>query len=166
MNDTASAAWEMLGATLRARGERLLLIEASAGGALSAAATAAPGASAWFAGALLPYADALKQRWLGVAPELIVAHGAVSTALVEALLRGAATHLGGSPGWLFAESGIYGPGGARPGKAVGTMVVGVCDPQGRIECAQWQLSGERAQLRSQMQARVAAWLQAAVKAAA
>ena len=31
MNDTASAAWEMLGATLRARGERLLLIEASAG---------------------------------------------------------------------------------------------------------------------------------------
>ena len=56
--------WSALGQRLRQRGETLLLIEASAGGVVSAAATAAPGASGWFAGAITPYGDALKRDWL------------------------------------------------------------------------------------------------------
>ncbi len=139
--------WQPLGEQLVARGESLFLIEAGAGGVVCAAATALPGASRWFAGGLVAYGDHLKRGWLSVAPETIVKHGAVSAAVVEAMLEGAPEEFS----WVWAETGIYGPGGARPGKPVGTVHMGLRDPDGQLHAQSAQMSGDREQMRSQIQ---------------
>ena len=146
--------WEELGRILSAREQRLLLIEAGAGGAISTAATAAPGASRWFAGSLVAYSDALKEQWLSLDPDLILRHGAVSEQTIQGLLLGAPQEMD----WVFAESGIYGPSGARPGKPVGLVCVGLRSPNGQLRTESWQLSGDRQQNRKEMQDRSARWL--------
>lgn len=148
--------WPMVGQWLAQRGQRLLLVEASCGGAISAQATAAPGASAWFAGSLVPYADATKQAWLNIDPQRIVEHGAVSIEIAQDLAANAAAWAD----WVVAETGIYGPGGARPGKPVGTVCVALCGPQGWRDAQRWQLSGQRTQMRRHMTDKVVAWLRA------
>ncbi len=139
--------WQQLGERLAARGETLFVIEAGAGGMVSAAATEMPGASRWFAGGLVAYSDGLKRGWLSVDPDTIVKHGAVSAAVVHAMLQGAPEEFH----WVWAETGIYGPGGARPNKPVGTVHMGLRDPAGEIHGKSAQMSGDRAQMRSQIQ---------------
>lgn len=139
--------WQQVGEWLAARGETLFMIEAGAGGAVSAAATEMPGASRWFAGGLVAYGDDLKRGWLSVNPDTIVKHGAVSAAVVEAMLQGAPKEFP----WVWAETGIYGPGGARPNKPVGTVYMGLRDPSGELHGKSAQMSGDRKQMRSQIQ---------------
>lgn len=139
--------WARLGAQLADRGQRLMIVEASAGGVVSAAATAAPGASAWFEGGVVAYGDRLKRQVFSVSAQTIEHNGAVSPATVAALLAGAEE----SCDWVWAESGIYGPGGARPGKPVGTVHMGIRAPDRRIQHKSAQLSGTRDQMRSDIQ---------------
>lgn len=146
LHETAKP-WVELGAELARRGQRLLLIEASSGGAVCAAATAAPGASAWFEGGIVAYSDGMKQQLLSVMPETIANYGAVSAETVQALLRGADKECD----WVWAESGIYGPGGARPGKPVGTVYMGLRAPNREIQLKTAQMSGSREQMRSDIQ---------------
>ncbi|MEM1061978.1 MAG: CinA family protein [Planctomycetota bacterium] len=74
--DPRDAAAEVL-ETLARDGRRLVLAESCTGGALAAAFTAVPGASAVFVGSLVTYAAEAKTGWLGVAKSLIDAHGTV-----------------------------------------------------------------------------------------
>lgn len=150
------ADWSTVGQLLVQRGQRLLIVEASSGGALSAQATAAPGASAWFAGSLVPYADSSKQAWLNIDPRRIVEHGAVSMEVAQDLARPALAWAD----WVVAETGIYGPGGARPGKPVGTVCVALMGPDGWQDAQRWQLSGGREQMRRNISDKVVAWLRA------
>nr|MBV6628423.1 CinA family protein [Oceanococcus sp. HetDA_MAG_MS8] len=148
--------WPGLGQLLVQRQQRLALVEASCGGALSAQATAAPGASAWFAGSLIPYADSTKQAWLAIDPQRIIEHGAVSVEVALDLAKQASRWAD----WAVAETGIYGPGGARPGKPVGTVCVAVQGPEGWSDAQRWQLSGSREQMRRHISDKVVAWLRA------
>ena len=61
-------------------------------------------------------------RWR-VPPELIAAHGAVSREVAEAMARGALVH--STAALAVAVTGIAGPGGATPGKPVGTVWLAV-----------------------------------------
>ncbi len=148
----STAECQLLASRLRLRNERLFVIEAGSGGVLQAALSAPAGASAWFVGGICCYADELKTGWLGLRPELIQAHGAVSDRVVEALAEAALART--SADWVVAESGIYGPGGGRPEKPVGLVFLCVAHRNGKRHAWRLQLQGERTAMR-QLSARSA-----------
>ena len=108
---------------LRRRKLTLAVAESCTGGLLSAVLTAHGGASEHFKGGAIVYSNEAKTILTDVAPQLIASHGAVSSVVAGALARGARTRLGAKIG--LAITGISGPGGATPGKAVGLTYVAV-----------------------------------------
>ncbi len=108
-----------LAAALRQRGWRLASAESCTGGLIAAACTALAGSSDWFERGFVTYSNAAKTELLGVDAALVAAHGAVSEAVARAMVQGALQH---APVQLaVAVTGIAGPGGAVPGKPVGTV---------------------------------------------
>ncbi len=108
-----------LAGLLERRGWRLATAESCTGGLLAAVLTERPGSSAWFECGYVTYSNTAKGRMLGVPQDLIARHGAVSEAVVEAMVAGALERSGAD--LAVAISGIAGPGGAVPGKPVGTV---------------------------------------------
>ncbi len=104
------------------RGWRMATAESCTGGMIAAACTDLAGSSQWFDGGLVTYAVPWKERLLGVEEETVRVHGVVSEAVVAQMLRGLRERHGVQAG--VAVSGIAGPGGAEPGKPVGTVAVG------------------------------------------
>jgi nicotinamide-nucleotide amidase len=110
---------EALAAALRARAWRLATAESCTGGLLAAACTSLAGSSDWFERGFVTYSNAAKQEMLGVPATLIECHGAVSQPVAEAMALGALSR--GGADLAVAITGIAGPGGAVPGKPVGTV---------------------------------------------
>ena len=108
-----------LGDALRRRGWRLATAESCTGGLIAAACTTVAGSSDWFERGFVSYSNAAKTQMLGVDAALIAAHGAVSEAVACAMAQGAAERAGAE--LAVAVTGIAGPGGATPGKPVGTV---------------------------------------------
>jgi nicotinamide-nucleotide amidase len=149
-----------LGDTLRARGWRMATAESCTGGLIAAACTAVAGSSDWFERGFVTYSNEAKTQLLGVPAALIAAHGAVSEAVAGAMAQGALQH---APVQLaVAVTGIAGPGGAVPGKPVGTVWLGLASPQG-VQTELLQLGGDRSAVRA---ATVTAALERLVRAAA
>ena len=113
---------------LRQHHHTLAVAESCTGGAIGAALTAVPGSSAVFAGGVIAYSNAVKQRQLGVPSDLLERHGAVSAAVVMALAEGVRDRL--ETDWGLAVSGIAGPGGGSDEKPVGLVHVAVAGPDG------------------------------------
>lgn len=113
------AAAHGLGAALRARGWMMAAAESCTGGGVAFAITQVVGASHWFDRGFVTYSNEAKQQMLGVPAELIAAHGAVSEPVAQAMAQGALAH--SSARAALAVTGIAGPGGAVPGKPVGTV---------------------------------------------
>jgi nicotinamide-nucleotide amidase len=109
----------VLADALRARGWHLATAESCTGGLIAAACTTIAGSSDWFERGFVSYSNAAKVEMLGVAPELIAEHGAVSEAVARAMVLGALERARVEIG--VAVTGIAGPGGATPGKPVGTV---------------------------------------------
>jgi competence/damage-inducible protein CinA C-terminal domain len=110
----------------------LATAESCTGGLLASTLTNLSGSSSWFHGGVVAYSNALKSGLLGVAPELIAAHGAVSEPVVLAMAQGALL-LPGMPegrGCSVAISGIAGPTGGTREKPVGTVWIGWAWPGG------------------------------------
>jgi nicotinamide-nucleotide amidase len=96
------------------------------------------------------YSNAAKTRDLGVAEKLLETDGAVSDAVVRAMAEGAIERTGATVG--LAVSGIAGPGGAVPGKPVGTVWFALARRlDGRMECqgSLIQFDGNRDAVRRQ-----------------
>lgn len=104
---------------LLAGSRRLVTAESCSGGWVAKACTDLPGSSRWFLGGVVTYSDALKTALLGVRPETLAAHGAVSEPVVREMAAGALERLGGEV--AVAVSGIAGPDGGTPEKPVGTV---------------------------------------------
>ena len=140
-----------LGDALRRRGWRLASAESCTGGLIAAACTAVPGSSDWFERGFVSYSNAAKSEMLGVDAGLIAAHGAVSEAVVRAMAEGAVQRAGVDLG--VAVTGIAGPGGATPGKPVGTVWLGLAwrDAAGsvQVQAERLQWAGDRAAVREQ-----------------
>ena len=98
-------------------GRMLAVAESCTGGLLAARCTEGPGASEWFAGGLVSYTDEAKVELLGVDPELIKAHGAVSPEVAEAMADGALERFGVDV--ACSITGIAGPSGGTVSKPVG-----------------------------------------------
>ena len=87
------AVWPLLrdlAQALLGRGERLVCAESCTGGLVAACCTALPGSSDWFERGYVTYSNAAKVAELGVAPDLLAAHGAVSEPVARAMAHGAA----------------------------------------------------------------------------
>lgn len=138
-----------LAAALRAAGLRMATAESCTGGLIAAACTALAGSSDWFERGFVTYSNEAKTDLLGVSHELLHRHGAVSEAVACAMAQGA---LARAPVQrAVAVTGIAGPGGAVPGKPVGTVwlalaaVDPICGPQ--VSAQRLQLTGDRAAVR-------------------
>jgi nicotinamide-nucleotide amidase len=133
-----------LAGALRARGWRLAAAESCTGGLIAAACTAVAGSSDWFERGFVTYSNAAKTELLGVDTALIAAHGAVSEPVARAMAEGA---LARAPVQLaVAVTGIAGPGGAVPGKPVGTVWLAWGTAAG-VQAERLQLGGDRSAVR-------------------
>jgi nicotinamide-nucleotide amidase len=90
---------------------RISVAESSAGGLISAALTAVPGASAVFDRGLVAYSDSAKQVMLGVLPETLERVGAVSEEVAREMADGMLRR--SDADITVAETGITGPGGSQ-----------------------------------------------------
>jgi nicotinamide-nucleotide amidase len=115
-------------ARLAARGERVALAESCTGGLVAELLTRVSGSSAVFDLGVVAYADAMKERIVGVPAALLAAHGAVSEPVARALAEGARRT--GGAAWGIGITGIAGPTGGTPEKPVGTVHVAVAGPGG------------------------------------
>ena len=136
-----------LGETLRARGAMLATAESCTGGLIAATCTSVAGSSDWFERGFVTYSNAAKTEMLGVDAALIAAHGAVSAEVACAMAEGALKHSKAS--LAVAVTGIAGPGGATPGKPVGTVWLALARRGGATEAERLQLAGDRAAVREQ-----------------
>jgi nicotinamide-nucleotide amidase len=139
-----------VGARLRESRRRLVTAESCTGGWIAKLCTDIPGSSEWFDCGFVCYSNAAKTRDLGVADRLIDSEGAVSDAVVRAMAEGALERTGANV--AMAVSGIAGPGGAVPGKPVGTVWFALAHSiEDRLECQGHliQFDGDRDAVRRQ-----------------
>jgi competence/damage-inducible protein CinA-like protein len=135
---------DLVAAALDERGWTVATAESCTGGLLAARLTARPGSSARVLGGVAAYADSAKQALLGVPPELIEAHGAVSPEVAAALADGARDRFGADVG--VGITGVAGPGGGSPEKPVGTVHLCASGPDGRT-ARSVRLPGSRSAVR-------------------
>ena len=129
---------------LRARGAMLATAESCTGGLIAAACTAVAGSSDWFERGFVTYSNAAKTELLGVPAALIAAHGAVSEPVARAMVQGALRQSHAT--LAVAVTGIAGPGGAVPGKPVGTVWLAWGTAAG-VQTELLQLPGDRSAVR-------------------
>ena len=110
---------EALGARLRARRWMLVTAESCTGGWIAKTVTDIAGSSEWFDCGLAAYSYEAKQALLGVRPETLEHHGAVSRETALEMVSGALVHSGATV--AVAVTGIAGPTGGTPDKPVGTV---------------------------------------------
>jgi nicotinamide-nucleotide amidase len=103
--------------------------ESCTGGWIAKSLTDIAGSSQWFIEGFITYSNESKQRRLGVSRSVLQTQGAVSEATVRSMARGALERSGAQ--MAVAVTGIAGPGGAVPGKPVGTVWLGWAERRGR-----------------------------------
>ncbi len=102
---------EALLAQARARGLRIAAAESCTGGLIMAALTEVPGSSEVVDRGFVTYSNAAKTDMLGVRPETLAAHGAVSEAVAREMAQGALDRSAGD--LAVSVTGIAGPGGSE-----------------------------------------------------
>lgn len=122
MNEKIRSLAASLGEKARAAGAVMVTAESCTAGGIAYAITEVPGSSAWFSRGFVTYAVEAKEEMLGVPRALIEEKGVVSEPVASAMARGALERSGAD--LSVAVTGIAGPGGAEPGKPVGTVCFG------------------------------------------
>ena len=100
-------------------GLTLATAESCTAGNIAAVITAIPGSSHFYKGGIVAYSDEVKMNLLGVNPEILEKHGAVSEEVVIEMVKGAMKSMNSD--CAVATSGIAGPTGGTPDKPVGTV---------------------------------------------
>lgn len=114
---------EAVGKALRDRGKTLAVAESCTGGRVGEMLTRVPGASDYLLLDAVVYANSAKEAVLGVSPELLRAHGAVSAEVAAAMAEGALRVAGADI--AVSITGVAGPGGGTEDKPVGTIWFGL-----------------------------------------
>ncbi|MES2353958.1 MAG: nicotinamide-nucleotide amidase [Pseudomonadota bacterium] len=138
---------QQVGEALKARWLSMATAESCTGGWVSEAITSIAGSSDWFDRGYITYSNRSKQEMLGVKTETLDRHGAVSEEVVSEMAQGALKASGTDI--ALAVSGIAGPGGAVPGKPVGTVCFAWYVSGGELVTETQMLSGDRADIRRQ-----------------
>ncbi|MFN2483381.1 MAG: CinA family protein [Candidatus Limnocylindria bacterium] len=116
---------QRLGDVLRRRGVRLATAESATGGLIGHLVTQIVGASDYYVGGVVAYADDVKRSLLDVPADLIDARGAVSAEVAEAMASGALDRLAADV--AVAVTGIAGPDGGSKAKPVGLTFLAVAE---------------------------------------
>ena len=107
----------------RASNRMIATAESCTGGLISACLTAVAGSSEAFERGFVTYSNEAKQELLGVDPETIDNHGAVSPETALAMAMGALANANANA--AVAVTGIAGPGGGSSEKPVGLVYIAV-----------------------------------------
>jgi nicotinamide-nucleotide amidase len=118
----------VVGRLLREHGRTIAVAESCTGGLVAERITEVPGASSYFAGGVVAYANAAKTALLGVPEATLAEHGAVSEAVARAMAEGARTRFAADFG--VATTGISGPGGGSAEKPLGLVHVALAQEGG------------------------------------
>jgi nicotinamide-nucleotide amidase len=119
---------ELVLGACRERGWTLATAESSTGGLVAARVTSVPGSSDVFLGAVVAYANEVKEQELDVPADVLERHGAVSAETAAAMAAGARARLGADV--AVAVTGIAGPGGGSDEKPVGLVYLNAQSPEG------------------------------------
>ncbi|MCR9147194.1 MAG: CinA family protein [Rhodobacteraceae bacterium] len=95
----------------KARGVMIATAESCTGGMVSAALTDIAGSSAMFERGFVTYTNRAKTEMLGVSPDTLTAHGAVSEQVARDMAEGALARSGAA--LAVSITGIAGPGGSE-----------------------------------------------------
>jgi nicotinamide-nucleotide amidase len=115
-----------IAARLRERKDTIAVAESSAGGLISAALLAVPGASAYFLGAAVVYTQAARRGLLRVPDESLKGVRSSTEAYAQIKARTIRELLGAT--WGLSETGASGPTGNRYGDAAGHACFAVAGP--------------------------------------
>lgn len=136
-----------LGALLGNEQLKLVTAESCTGGWVAQCLTAIAGSSAWFDRGFVTYSNEAKQEMLGVPPDMLAEHGAVSQPVAVAMAEGALRN--SRADWAVAITGIAGPTGGSPQKPVGTVCFAWGCRDGRIVTSTRHFPGSREVVRAQ-----------------
>ncbi|MEA5098735.1 MAG: CinA family protein [Burkholderiaceae bacterium] len=140
-----------VGSALKERGLLLATAESCTGGGVAQAITDVPGSSEWFDGGFVAYSNAAKTAMLDVPASQIALHGAVSEEIAALMAAGALAN--SNADIAVATTGIAGPGGAVPGKPVGTVCMAWVTGN-RESTARMNFTGDRQAVRKQTVAHI------------
>ena len=143
--DADTLEW-VTGNILAAQHLTLAVAESCTGGLLAHRLTNIPGSSDYFLGGLVTYSNGAKVKFLGVEPEVLAVHGAVSPEVAAAMASGVRRAVGADIG--IGITGIAGPGGGSPEKPVGLVYLGI-DFQGKVEVRRELFMGQRESIKWQ-----------------
>lgn len=121
---------------LMEKGVTISSAESCTGGMFAARMTDIPGISEVFDRGIVTYSNQAKMQELGVSSETLEKYGAVSEETAREMAEGL-SHVSGSD-MCISVTGIAGPGGAVPGKPVGTVFIGA-HYQGKTHCIKLQI---------------------------
>ena len=138
---------QALGERLRAAHDTLVTAESCTGGWIAKCLTDIAGSSDWFDSGMVAYSYEAKQALLGVRPQTLEQHGAVSRETVIEMVSGALVNSGASV--AVAVTGIAGPGGGSADKPVGTVWVAWKRRGGYARAQAFQFDGDREAVRRQ-----------------
>ena len=129
----------------RARGWHIATAESCTGGLVAGALTAIAGSSDVVERGFVTYSNEAKSELLGVPPETIAAHGAVSTQTAAAMALGAVAR---APVELaISVIGVAGPGGGSAAKPVGLVIFGLARRDGPCRTERCVFDGDRSAVR-------------------
>ena len=133
----------VLGRLLFDRGLTLATAESITGGSMGVLVTDTPGASRYYLGGVVAYANRAKQELLGVQAATLGKHGAVSAEVAAEMAAGARERFGAD--LALASTGIAGPDGGSPEKPVGLVHLGLATREDTIT-ARYVFGGTRAEI--------------------
>lgn len=119
---------EIIGQLLISKDMTLSVAESCTGGNIAKMVTSVPGSSAYFKGAIVSYANEVKENLLNVKANDLENLGAVSEEVIISMVLGVKSLL--KTDYSIASSGIAGPGGGSAEKPVGTVWLAVAGPNG------------------------------------
>lgn len=114
------------GALLKERGQTLAVAESTAGGLISAALLAVPGASKYFLGGGVIYALPARSQLLAITKQHVAGLRSSSEPYAQLLAKVARERLGAT--WGLGETGAAGPTGNRYGDAPGHTCIAISGP--------------------------------------
>jgi nicotinamide-nucleotide amidase len=138
---------QKIGTALTARGVLLATAESCTGGWAAQALTALAGSSNWFERGFVTYSNAAKEEMLGVRPETLARHGAVSEEAAREMALGALSRSHASV--ALAITGIAGPSGGSREKPVGTVCFAWARKGGLARSETRHFAGDREAVRRQ-----------------
>jgi nicotinamide-nucleotide amidase len=135
-----------LGRTLRDRRWTVATAESCTGGLIAGAITEVAGSSGWFDRGFVTYSNEAKIEMLGVRPDTLAAHGAVSEATAREMAAGALDRSGADV--AVAVTGVAGPAGGTPEKPVGLVCFAWASRHASVEAHTERFAGDRAGVRA------------------